>query len=38
MNKFAYLEENIEISERFELVSDRVKGIVYETTSGTAVS
>ena len=32
MNKFAYLEENIEISERFELVSDRVKGIVYETT------
>lgn len=32
MNKFAYLEENIEISERFELVSGRVKGIVYETT------
>ena len=32
MNKFAYLEENIEIRERFELVSDRVKGIVYETT------
>ncbi len=32
MNKFAYLKENIEISERFELAMDRIKGLMQETT------
>ena len=32
MNKLAYLLENIEISERYELAFDRVKKIVHETT------
>lgn len=32
MNKLAYLKENIEISERYELALDRVKKIVHETT------
>ncbi len=31
MNKLAYLQENIEVSERYELALERVKGIVHET-------
>lgn len=32
MNKLAYLKENIGISERFELVTDRIKEMMHETT------